>query len=125
MHARPAALRLRVPAHHKTEPGITCWRLRELSQEELLAAVAWARQQVAAGHPVLMNCAQGKSRSGSLATAYLMQTRDLSFDDALAQVKQGRSMVQPNPGFERQLRSMEASIRLVALPVGLGPASAE
>eukprot|EP00310_Coccolithus_braarudii_P023078 CAMPEP_0183353832 /NCGR_PEP_ID=MMETSP0164_2-20130417/35274_1 /TAXON_ID=221442 /ORGANISM="Coccolithus pelagicus ssp braarudi, Strain PLY182g" /LENGTH=215 /DNA_ID=CAMNT_0025526591 /DNA_START=139 /DNA_END=786 /DNA_ORIENTATION=+ len=84
-----------------------------LPQEELLAALAWTRQQVADGHPVLFNCAQGKSRSGAAATAYLMHTRNLPYEEALSLVKAARSMVEPNPGFERQMRSMEAVIRLV------------
>ena len=39
----------------------------EIKLEEVLSALAWAREQVASGLHVVVNCAQGKSRSGLMA----------------------------------------------------------
>lgn len=82
-----------------------------LEPDEVVRAVRWIQRAVAAGHPVLINCAQGKSRSGSLATAYVMATRDVGVQEALAAVQARRPFVQPNPGFMRQLGQMEAELR--------------
>jgi len=73
-----------------------------------------SRSSAAPGtNKILVNCAQGKSRSGTLAVAYVMARNDLSVDDALKLVKGHRATVGPNPGFLRQLREMEDSIRKV------------
>ena len=85
----------------------------ELPLSDLLAAISWAHQHVRAGKVVVMSCAQGKSRSGACATAYLMATRDLNVDDALAMVRAKRPFVQPNAGFMKALRQHELHIRNV------------
>ena len=63
------------------------------------------------GKPVLVNCAQGKSRSGTFACAYLMATRDLDVAAAQRMVQERRPFVQPNPGFMAFLRRNEAALR--------------
>jgi hypothetical protein len=83
----------------------------ELPLSDLLAAISWANQHVRAGKLVVMNCAQGRSRSGACATAYLMATRDLNVDDALATIRAKRPFVQPNAGFMKALRQHEVPIR--------------
>ena len=71
-----------------------------------------ARERVQTGKPVLVNCAQGKSRSGTFAVcAYLMATRDLGAAAALRMVQERRPFVQPNPGFMAFLRRNEAALR--------------
>ncbi len=52
---------------------------------------------------------QGISRSASIVTAYLMRTRALSFDDALALVRAQRPCVRPNSGFQKALRAWAAA----------------
>ena len=88
-----------------------------LPEADVLHAVAWARQQTEAGKKLLVNCVQGKSRSGTAAVAYLMQTCDLTVEEALARVKARRSLVEPNPSFMRQLHAMEPAIRGAAAPL--------
>ena len=44
----------------------------EIPFADIEAALHWAREQVAFGRTLLINCAQGKSRSGTMATAYLV-----------------------------------------------------
>lgn len=51
-----------------------------------------------------MHCQLGQSRSGAIIVAYVMRKESLSYDEALAKVKKGRSVVKPNPGFMRQLK---------------------
>ena len=88
-----------------------------LPEADVLRAVAWARQQTDAGRKLLVNCAQGKSRSGTAAVAYLMQTHDLTVEQALAKITARRSLVEPNPSFMRQLHAMEPAIRGAAAPL--------
>ena len=42
---------------------------------DVVAAIVWARRENAAGRAVVVNCAQGKSRSGTMATAIVMVQR--------------------------------------------------
>jgi len=62
---------------------------------------------------VLVHCAKGVSRSASVVIGFVMEDMDLEYDTALRYVRQGRSKVKPNPGFEAQLqlwRRLEYSI---------------
>jgi len=56
---------------------------------------------------VLVHCMAGISRSTSLIIYYLMRKYALSYDQAYQIVKKGRSIIQPNIGFESQLRSFD------------------
>ena len=53
---------------------------------------------------VLVHCAQGISRSGAVATAYVMRAAGLDYEAALARVRARRALVAPNAGFADQLR---------------------
>ena len=80
-----------------------------------LAAIAralrWIARALADGETrVVINCAQGKSRSGTFACAYLMATRDLDVASALAMVRAKRPFVQPNSGFINFLIGLERSL---------------
>ena len=65
----------------------------------------------AAGGKVLVHCNDGMSRSASLVIAYLMQKYGLDFKAALSHVQSRRFCVQPNDGFEQQLREFEPIYR--------------
>merc|ERR1712045_1042313 len=58
-----------------------------------------------------MGCNDGMSRSASLVIAYLMQKYGLDFKAALNHVQTRRFCVQPNDGFEQQLREFEPIYR--------------
>lgn len=77
---------------------------------EVAAALAWARAQVARGLTLLVNCAQGKSRSGTMATAYVMAKLKLPLGEALARVQARRPLVQPNRAFLAALRRFEPEL---------------
>jgi len=59
---------------------------------------------------ILIHCASGISRSGSIVTAYVMKTQSKSYDDALKLVRSRRSVVHPNSGFQKQLREYEKEL---------------
>jgi predicted protein tyrosine phosphatase len=60
----------------------------------------------AAGHRLLVHCEAGVSRSASLVIAFFILDRGMDFDAALAFVRERRPCVQPNEGFQRQLRML-------------------
>lgn len=51
----------------------------------------------------------GMSRSVTVAVAYIMSTTNLSWKDALKVVRVGRSVANPNVGFQQQLEDFESS----------------
>jgi len=64
-----------------------------------------------AGGKVLVHCNDGMSRAPSLVIAFLMETYGMDFKTALNHVQQRRFCVQPNDGFEQQLREFEPIYR--------------
>ena len=62
------------------------------------------REGLETGGAVLVHCYHGVSRSASIVLAYLMKSRDIDLDEALAIVTQKRPIVCPNDGFLMQLR---------------------
>jgi dual specificity phosphatase 12 len=61
------------------------------------------------GENVVIHCAQGKSRSGTVACAYFMVLFGYGMQESLAMIKKNRPMVEQNRGFERQLQEFENS----------------
>lgn len=55
------------------------------------------------GGACFVHCAMGKSRSATLVCAYLMVKCNMTPDEALAQLQEGRGVCEPNPGFMEQL----------------------
>lgn len=67
-----------------------------------------------------MHCEAGVSRSGALATAWLMRAERLSFWTAVGRVRARRPRVLPNVGFASQLQALERRLGIAAPP---GPSS--
>ncbi|RAL05800.1 dual specificity phosphatase YVH1 [Aspergillus ibericus CBS 121593] len=88
--------------HHSIE-------VDDVDDENLLehfpAAVKFIQSGLDAGGGVLVHCAMGKSRSATVAIAYLMhrQPSALTPESALAIIRQNRPLCEPNPGFMEQL----------------------
>mmetsp|Transcript_6477 Transcript_6477/g.19196 ORF Transcript_6477/g.19196 Transcript_6477/m.19196 type:complete len:220 (-) Transcript_6477:60-719(-) len=77
---------------------------------DIATAIAWVGDRAAAGLSVVISCAQGRSRSGFMATALLMHRHRMTSTDALALLRSRRPYCQPNPGFVRQLAILEEVI---------------
>ncbi|XP_024081543.1 dual specificity protein phosphatase 22 isoform X2 [Cimex lectularius] len=59
------------------------------------------------GGNVLIHCLAGMSRSVTVAVAYIMSVTTLNWKEALKVVKVGRSVANPNVGFQKQLEEFE------------------
>ncbi|KFY44707.1 hypothetical protein V495_03293 [Pseudogymnoascus sp. VKM F-4514 (FW-929)] len=72
--------------------------------EHFPRVVQFIKDALAEGGGVLIHCAMGKSRSVSLAIAYLLATRpSLTPFTALSLIRQNRPLADPNSGFMTQL----------------------
>ena len=60
---------------------------------------------------ILIHCVAGVSRSATITIAYLMKRYSLTFTDSFNFVKQKRQIVDPNPGFQRQLKKFEIELK--------------
>jgi len=68
-----------------------------------LSCRAWLR----GGGDIIFGCAAGVSRSSYADCATLMVTLGLTFDDALAMIRKGRPVANPNSGFVDHLKRMQ------------------
>lgn len=59
-----------------------------------------------------MHCYAGVSRSATCVIAYLMQERELSFEDAFSFASKRRPVIFPNMGFQRQLTEFERLLQV-------------
>jgi protein tyrosine/serine phosphatase len=55
--------------------------------------------------PILVHCAQGKSRSVAIVLFYMMKKHNLTFDESFAIMEKQRSDIKLNKGFRKQLQS--------------------
>eukprot|EP01088_Endostelium_zonatum_P003810 TRINITY_DN149_c0_g1_i6.p1 TRINITY_DN149_c0_g1~~TRINITY_DN149_c0_g1_i6.p1 ORF type:complete len:159 (+),score=17.53 TRINITY_DN149_c0_g1_i6:165-641(+) len=62
------------------------------------------------GEAVIVHCMKGRSRSAAVVIAYLMKTKDWTYEKALKEVSGQRPMVSPNPFFIRKLREYELTL---------------
>ena len=74
--------------------------------DEALAFIHQALHQDNNNNKVLVHCNAGVSRSATVIIAYLMQ-QAMTYDQALAVVRQNRPTAQPNRGFAQQLQARE------------------
>ncbi|KAJ5238515.1 hypothetical protein N7468_003134 [Penicillium chermesinum] len=73
--------------------------------EHFPSAIRFIQSGLDAGGSVLVHCAMGKSRSATICIAYLLhqQRRNLTPQAALALIREGRPLCEPNDGFMSQL----------------------
>ena len=62
---------------------------------------------VQAGGRVLVHCFAGVSRSATVVVAYLITHRGMTYDQAIAVVREKRPKVNPNVGFLEQLQQLK------------------
>lgn len=73
-------------------------------------ACQFIEQSALKNEPVLVHCQAGVSRSASVCIAYLMKTRNMTYNQAYQFVKQRRSCISPNDKFVEDLSSTWAEI---------------
>jgi len=104
-----------VRPHHPTHLSYLTVQLGDSVTEQLLPKLpevkAFIDGCLAGGGKVLVHCADGMSRAPSLLIAYIMETFNTDFKTALSFVQQRRFCVQPNDGFEQQLKEFEPIYR--------------
>lgn len=76
------------------------------SPEALDRAVDFVAAQIAAGNPVLVHCLAGEGRTGCVLSAYLIRTRGVSAEEAMAALRKLK------PGFVE--RRQEEAVRAYA-----------
>ncbi|ORX56826.1 phosphatases II [Hesseltinella vesiculosa] len=82
--------------------------------QELHGAVLDITHAIQAGKRVLVHCQCGLARSATVLVAYVMYTKNLSMQVALAFVKQRAPHINPNFSLMYHLREYEAFLRPVA-----------
>ena len=72
--------------------------------------VTFIQDAVKNGGRVYVHCICGVSRSASMVIAYLMNQENLCYGMAESQVKEARSIIRPNNGFQQQLINYDSII---------------
>ncbi len=68
------------------------------------------RAQLEEGRAVLCHCREGLSRSPSIVAAFLMQTMNLTVEEALRMVEEKNDMIRINKGFEAALNRLNKQL---------------
>jgi protein-tyrosine phosphatase len=87
--------------------------LKDTANEDLTEAISVSMQFIKNAGKVFIHCKQGVSRSASIVIAYLIKIKNMKYDNALMFVQMKRFCVNPNPGFESQLRKYEEICQVV------------
>lgn len=93
------------------EIGVADWPTVNITKY-LPAAISFIHTNLRLGKKVFVHCVAGVSRSPTVVIAYLMVSRKMSYDQALAFVQERRPVVNPNHGFEMQLRNLDTEFML-------------
>jgi len=96
-------------SNYHQRPHLRYWRIQIADEPEvdILSLLPEACKAIDDGincGGILVHCDAGVSRSASFVIGYLIWKRGIGFDEALRIVRESRPRVQPNAGFERQLR---------------------
>ncbi len=68
---------------------------------------AWIEKAIANGGNVLVHCRMGVSRSATMVIAYLQETLQFGWMDAYRFVQSKRNVIEPNSGFQTQLKEWD------------------
>lgn len=88
--------------------------LQDVEEQEIVPffsqATDFINEAQQSGGKLLLHCHEGKSRSITLALAYLMQTKHWTLKQALEFVTEARPCASPNAGFMTQLLTLEEKL---------------
>lgn len=76
---------------------------QKLHEDQLVDSLQAIERTLKAGGGALVNCMQGKSRSGAVVTAYVAAKNRWTIRESLALVQEKRGSAQPNDSFMGQL----------------------
>jgi dual specificity phosphatase 12 len=80
----------------------------ELWSFEIVAKLA---KELNAGHKTLVHCAAGMQRSAAVMAMYLIATRQMTTDQAIAYIKEKRPIAfMPMANFEKAIRGFESTL---------------
>jgi protein-tyrosine phosphatase len=96
-----------IPEVYPTEFEYLSLNLKDTPNEDLTEAISVSMQFINKSKKVFIHCKQGVSRSASIVIAYLIKYKNMKYDIALTFVQMKRQCVNPNLGFESQLRKYE------------------
>ena len=78
----------------------------------LIAYTASNTHNKSIGLSFLVSSLAGRSRSVSMATAYIMHKEGISLNSVLTRIRETRSQADPNPSFMRQLKELESELKI-------------
>eukprot|EP01113_Clastostelium_recurvatum_P043321 TRINITY_DN7139_c0_g1_i2.p1 TRINITY_DN7139_c0_g1~~TRINITY_DN7139_c0_g1_i2.p1 ORF type:complete len:217 (-),score=7.85 TRINITY_DN7139_c0_g1_i2:116-712(-) len=78
--------------------------------DEIRHATEYIHHAIQRGDTVLVHCRKGRSRSASIVIAYLMRYHNMTYDIALEHTRGRRPIIQPNEGFQQQLRAYQQQL---------------
>lgn len=67
-------------------------------------------EAIEGGGQVFVHCAMGKSRSVSAIIMYLINHRQMSYEESLQLIRLNRPMANPNLSYEKQLREYSLQV---------------
>ena len=80
-----------------------------------MEAAVFIKHAIKSGGTVFVHCWAGISRSTSCICAYLMMEYQLTLTSSLNICRQGRAIVNPNPGFMQQLMEFQLKLKKMRL----------
>lgn len=80
--------------------------MEQVITKDILDIIPWIESHVDNHRPLLIHCAQGRSRSVAVAVAILMQTTNITYEDALRKVQIHKPFASPNQNFKNQVCSL-------------------
>eukprot|EP00026_Physarum_polycephalum_P020621 Phypoly_transcript_23324.p1 GENE.Phypoly_transcript_23324~~Phypoly_transcript_23324.p1 ORF type:complete len:174 (+),score=17.79 Phypoly_transcript_23324:58-522(+) len=84
--------------------------------KDLQKSIVFIDKALQDGTGVLIHCARGVSRSASIVIGYLIQSRNISYEEAYDIVRKARPIISPNQNFKEQLRAFAISTQKRNLP---------
>lgn len=100
-HEGTAISYMKVPFEDDPDQGLA---------DGLADALPFMARHITADRRILVHCHQGLSRSAAVVVAYLMASRGCGYFRAIDVLRRARPSVQPNLGFELELKHLEGKL---------------
>ena len=87
------------------------FKIEDLTEQDLKPYFKKAINFIENGACVYVHCRAGVSRSPSFVIAYIMFKNKIGFEEAFQLVKKKRNQINPNQGFQSNLRELEVILK--------------